>query len=91
MLSIREKNIIASIDLMFKGMDNPELKAVMLACALGKTEEEKDRICEEIRKKKEDDHRYYTDKFEVVCDESNPLQASTLVRQDATRDITDVN
>lgn len=55
MESRREKAIKQSIELMFTGMEHDELKHIMLAVALNKTDEEKDAICEQIRKTKEKD------------------------------------
>ena len=44
MLSRREKSIIKSIDLMFQGMDDDELKEIVLASSLQKADLEKERI-----------------------------------------------
>lgn len=64
MLSNREKNIVKSIELMFQGMEQDDLKEVMLAIALKKSEEEKDRIAEEIKRKKEQDLEYIALRYE---------------------------
>lgn len=48
-MSRREKQIHESVELMFQGMNDEGLKQIILACALGKSEEEKEAICEKIR------------------------------------------
>jgi len=63
MLSHREKKIRESIDLMFQGLDDEVLKTVILYTALGKSEEEKDAICEEIKRKQQEDMEFYNRKF----------------------------
>jgi hypothetical protein len=50
MLSRREKGIIKSIDLMFQGMEDDELKEIVLATSLQKADTEKERIIEIINK-----------------------------------------
>jgi hypothetical protein len=65
MLSQREKKIIKGIDLMFQGMEDDELKEIVLASSLQKADEEKERIIELITKKKEEDAKYFNEKFEV--------------------------
>ena len=65
MESLREKNIKESIELMFKGLDDDVLKTVMLYTALCKSEEEKDAVCEQIKKAKEEDMKYFNEKFEI--------------------------
>lgn len=48
-MSRREKQIHESVELMFHGMNDDALKEIILACALGKSEDEKEAICEKIR------------------------------------------
>ena len=73
MLSQREKKIREAVDFMFQGMDDDVLKTVILYTSLGKSEEEKDKICEAIRQKNEEDLKYYTEKFEIVVDKDNKI------------------
>ena len=74
MLSRREKNIIKSIDLMFQGMDDDELKEIILATSLQKADLEKERIVEIINKKKEDNAKYFNEKFEIEINNKEPLK-----------------
>jgi len=74
MLSRREKSIKASIDLMFKGLDHDELKEIILATALEKSEEEKEELVENIKKKQKQDLEYINEKFEIIIDKDNPYQ-----------------
>lgn len=64
-LSIREKKIRESLDMLFSGLDDETLKSVMLYTALGKSEEEKDALCEMIKRKNEEDAKYL-EKFELT-------------------------
>lgn len=64
-LSIREKKIRESLDVLFSGLDDETLKSVLLYTALGKSEEEKDELCERIRRKNEEDAKYL-EKFELT-------------------------
>lgn len=79
MESLREKNIKKSIDMMFKGMDDDVLKTVVLYTALCKSEEEKDAICEEIKKKKEEDLAYFNQKFEIEVNKDNAEEVLKLI------------
>lgn len=79
MLSLREKNIRASVDLMFQGLDDDVLKNIILYTALEKSEEEKDKLCEEIKKAKEEDLKYYYEKFEVKVDNETPEEILKLI------------
>ena len=65
MQSFKEKKITATIEKLFEGLDDDILKTVVLYTALGKSEEEKDAICEQIRKKQEEDMKYFMEKFEI--------------------------
>lgn len=65
MLSQRKKNIEKSIEIMFAGLEQEDLKQVMLAIALDKSEEEKEEIAERIRKEKEADLAYIQSRFEL--------------------------
>jgi len=80
MLSRREKNIIKSIDLMFQGMDDDELKEIILATSLQKADLEKERIVEIINKKKEDDLKYINEKFEIEINNKEPLKMLELFK-----------
>lgn len=80
MLSRREKNIIKSIDLMFQGMDDDELKEIVLATSLQKADVEKERIIELINKKKEEDIKYINEKFEIEINNKEPLKMLELFK-----------
>ena len=80
MLSRREKNIIKSIDLMFQGMDDDELKEIILATSLQKADLEKERIVEIINKKKEDNAKYFNEKFEIETNNKEPLKMLELFK-----------
>jgi hypothetical protein len=82
MLSRREKSIKASIDLMFKGLDHDELKEIILATALEKSEEEKEELVENIKKKQKQDLEYINEKFEIIIDKDNPYQTQPLEIQE---------
>lgn len=86
-LSIREKKIKESLDIFFKGVDDDVLKTVMLYTALGKSEEEKDAICEVLRKKREDDMKYI-EQFEIVVDKDHPEGILNVVNP---KDVTEIN
>jgi hypothetical protein len=80
LLTQREKNIIKSIDIMFQGMDDEVLKEVILATALQKSEEEKEKIIEAIKKKQEQDLKDIKEKFEIEIDSSEPLKMLELFK-----------
>jgi hypothetical protein len=80
MLSRREKNIIKSIDVMFQGMDDDELKEIILATSLQKADLEKERIVEIINKKKEEDLKYINEKFEIEINNKEPLKMLELFK-----------
>jgi hypothetical protein len=80
MLSQREKNIIKSIDLMFQGMDDDVLKEIVLATTLQKSEEEKEKIVEMIKKKQKEDLEYIKDKFEIEITKDEPLKMLELFK-----------
>lgn len=80
MLSRREKSIIKSIDLMFQGMDDDELKEIVLASSLQKADTEKERIIEIINKKKEEDLKYINEKFEIEINNKEPLKMLELFK-----------
>lgn len=80
MLSRREKNIIKGIDLMFQGMDDDELKEIILASSLQKADEEKERIIELINKKKEQDMKDIQEKFEIEINNTEPLKMLELFK-----------
>ena len=70
-LSIREKKIYESVNNYFKDVDDDILKTIVLYTALNKTEEEKDAICEVLKRKKEEDEKYIQ-QFELVIDKDTP-------------------
>lgn len=74
MMSHREKQIRKSVDVLFTGMDDDALKQVMLACTLGYSEEEKERVCEELRKVNEENLRFITERFEIVANQVVELE-----------------
>lgn len=86
-LSIKEKKIRDSIDLMFTGLDDDVLKTIILYNALGKSEEEKDAVCEQIRKKKEEDLEYIRS-FEIEINKDTHPDILKLVNPEIN--ITDV-
>lgn len=79
MFSHREKKIRETLELMFSGMDDDVLKTVILATSLGKSEEEKDAICEEIRKKNEEDAQFFTEKYEIELTKENAEEVLKLI------------
>lgn len=79
MLSNREKKIRESIEIMFSGLDDDVLKTVMLYTALGKSEAEKDAMCEEIKRKQEEDMQYYNSKFEIEITKENSEEVLKLI------------
>lgn len=83
MLSLKEKNIRASVDLMFQGLDDDVLKNIILYTALEKSEEEKDKLCEEIKKAKEQDMEYFNQKFEIIVDKNTPQEVLSLLNPEA--------
>ena len=90
MLSHREKKIRESIDLMFQGLDDEVLKTVILYTALGKTEEEKDAMCEEIKRKQQEDMEFYNRKFEIEITKENSEEVLKLINPECLINITDV-
>jgi hypothetical protein len=80
LLSQREKNMIRSIDLMFKGLDDDVLKEVILATALQKSEEEKEKIIEAIKTKHKQDLQDIEDKFQIRIDNTEPLKMLDLFK-----------
>jgi hypothetical protein len=90
MLSHREKKIRESIDLMFQGLDDDVLKTVILYTALGKSEEEKDAMCELIKKKQQEDMEFYNNKFEIELTKENSEEVLKLINPECLINITDV-
>jgi len=80
MLSQREKNIIRSIDMMFSGMDDDVLKEVLLATALQKPEEEKEKLAEAIKRKQQLDLQDIEEKYEIKIDNTEPLKMLDLFK-----------
>lgn len=80
LLSQREKNIIRSIDMMFKGLDDDVLKEVILATALQKPEEEKEKIIEAINRKQNTDLKEINEKFQITIDNTEPLKMLDLFK-----------
>jgi hypothetical protein len=80
MLSHREKNILRSIDMMFRGMDDEVLKEVILATSLQKSEEEKERIIDIIKEKQKEDMKYFNEKFEIEINNTEPLKMIELFK-----------
>jgi hypothetical protein len=80
LLSQREKNIVRSIDAMFQGMDDDVLKEIILATALQKSEQEKEKIIEAIRQKNEKDLQDIEEKFQIHIDSSEPLKMLELFK-----------
>lgn len=89
-LSHREKKIKQAVDVMFAGLDDDVLKTVVYCTSMNMSEEEKDRICEQIRKKKEDDEQYFREKFEIVVDANTGQEVLRLINPEPTIEITDV-
>ena len=82
MLSRREKQIRQSVDTMFAGMDDDVLKQVILACSLGYSEEEKDRICADLRRVNEENLRDITGSFKLSHEESIPVETKVIIEGD---------
>lgn len=80
MLSKREKNIIRTIDMMFKGLEDDALKEIVLATALEKPEREKEKIIQNINKKNSEDLAYIKEKFEIEIDNTSPLKMLDLFK-----------
>ena len=80
MLSQKEKSIMKGIDLLFQGMEDDALKEIVLANALQKSEDEKERILEIIRQKKTDDVKYINEKFEIEINSDDPLKMLDLFK-----------
>jgi len=87
-LSIREKKIREQVDNFFRGVDDDILKTIVLYTALGKSEEEKDAMCEVLRKKKEEDAKY-AEQFEIVLDKDTPEEIVKLINPDNIEVIND--
>jgi hypothetical protein len=71
MSSKREQKIARSIEMMFAGTDDEMLKDIILACALGKSEDEKDAIVEKWSGKRKEQEEYAA-QFKTEFNESNP-------------------
>lgn len=82
MLSKREKQIRQSIDTLFTGLDDDALKQVMLACALGYSEEEKDKICEELRRVNEENFKDLTSRYQLTPEESMPTETKVIIEEE---------
>jgi hypothetical protein len=80
LLTQREKNMIRSIDLMFQGLDDDVLKEVILATALQKPEEEKEKIIEAIKRKQNADLQEINEKFQITIDNTEPLKMLELFK-----------
>jgi hypothetical protein len=81
MLSKKEQQITKSIELMFQGLEDDPLKDILLAVALNKSEEEKERIAEQIRLKNERDYEDMRARFEVEVSSENPYAATELTTE----------
>jgi hypothetical protein len=82
MLSKRHQQKIArSIDTLFHGLEDDTLKEIMLACALNKTQEEKDAICEELRLRNQQEYEERLALFEIQANAENPNGAIELTQQ----------
>lgn len=71
-LSHREKKLRESLDIMFAGLDDDVLKTVIFYTAKGASEEEKDKICEQLKQKQEEDLKYFSEKMEIRIDHTVP-------------------
>ena len=80
MLSQKEKSVMKGVDLLFQGMEDDALKEIVLANALQKSEDEKERILEIIRQKKTDDVKYINEKFEIEINRDDPLKMLDLFK-----------
>jgi hypothetical protein len=80
MLSQKEKSVMKGVDLLFQGMEDDALKEIVLANALQKSEDEKERILEIIRQKKTDDIKYINEKFEIEINRDDPLKMLDLFK-----------
>jgi len=80
MLSQREKQILRSIDLMFQGMDDDALKEIILATTLNKSEEAKQHIIENIKRKNDEDLKYINEKFQIEINSEEPLKMLELFK-----------
>jgi len=87
MMSKREKHIRKSIDLLFTGMDDDALKQIVLACSLGYSEEEKERVCEELRKVNEENLSDITKRFELVADQVVEPEPAVEVSEEKESDV----
>ena len=82
MLSKRhEQKIIRSIDTLFHGLEDDTLKEIMLACALNKSQEEKDAICEELRLRNQREYEERLAYFEIQANAENPNGAIELTQE----------
>jgi len=79
-LSQREKQILRSIDLMFQGMDDDALKEIILATTLNKSEEAKQHIIENIKRKNDEDLKYINEKFQIEINSEEPLKMLELFK-----------
>jgi hypothetical protein len=82
MLSKREKQIRQSIDTLFTGLDDEALKQIMLACALGYSEEEKEKICEDLRKVNEENLQEITSRYQLTAEESIPTETKVIQEEE---------
>lgn len=82
METFREKNIRESVERYFKGVDDDILKSIVMYTALGKSEEEKDALCEQINKKREEDLKYFQEKFEIEISKDTPEEVLKEINQD---------
>lgn len=91
----REKKIRESIEFMFKGLDDDVLKTVMLYTALAKSDEEKEKAIEKLKRLREEDEeraKYFeiTDIREVVGEgrvvEMTPALDSDLSQDNITNE-----
>ena len=63
---------------MFRGLDDDVLKECVLATALGKSEEQKDRIIEELKRKHEEDRKLYEERFQIEIKSDGTTKMSEL-------------
>lgn len=72
MESFKDKHIRESVERYFTGVDDDILKSIVLYTALGKSDEEKDALCEQINKKREEDLKFFKEKFEIEINKDTP-------------------
>ena len=66
MISRREKKLRETMDFFFTGLEDDQLKEILLAIALEKSQEEKDALVEEMRRQNEIDYNHYIERYELV-------------------------